>query len=68
MASGVGGILGCITGGIMTQYFHPRYSFLCYSFFGIIVAIIGSQLTKECEEDEDNEQSDQSQQEIVIIN
>lgn len=50
-ATGVGGILGCALGGVMTQYFHPRYSFLLYSFFGLFVAINGLYLTKESEED-----------------
>ena len=51
MATGVGGILGCIAGGIMTQYFHPKYSFLLYSFFGLIVSFNGLYLTKASEED-----------------
>jgi hypothetical protein len=36
-------------GGVMTQYFHPRYSFLAYSFFGLFVAFNGLYLTKESE-------------------
>jgi MFS-type transporter involved in bile tolerance (Atg22 family) len=51
LATGVGGIFGCLMGGIMTQYFHPRYSFLAYSFFGLFVAFNGLYLTKESEED-----------------
>jgi len=51
MATGVGGIMGCVLGGVMTQYCHPRYSFLAYSFMGLIVAINGTYLTRAAEED-----------------
>lgn len=51
MATGVGGLLGCLVGGVMTQYTHPRWSYLLYSVFGLIVAINGSYLTLESEED-----------------
>ena len=54
MATGVGGLLGCLIGGVMTQYTHPRWSYLLYSVFGLIVAINGSYLTLESEEDPDS--------------
>ena len=34
----------------MTQNFHPRYAFLGYSFFGLIIAANGFMLTKESEQ------------------
>lgn len=49
MATGVGGILGCVASGVLTQYFHPKYSFLGYSIFGLVVAFNGMYLTKESE-------------------
>jgi hypothetical protein len=37
-------------GGVMTQNFHPRYAFLGYSFFGLVIAANGMMLTKESEQ------------------
>ena len=34
----LGGIIGCIIGGHITQYYHPKYAFLIYSFVGLIVS------------------------------
>jgi hypothetical protein len=51
MATGVGGIMGCFLGGVMTQFFHPKYSYLLYSFMGLMVSINGLYLTKASEED-----------------
>ena len=34
----------------MTQNFHPRYAFLGYSFFGLVIAANGMLLTKESEQ------------------
>ena len=45
MATAVGGLLGCLISGIMTQYFHPKYSFLLYSFMGLIVSVNAMFLT-----------------------
>ena len=57
MATGVGGLLGSLIGGVITQYYHPKYGFLIYSFMGIAVSINGFFLTKASEEDaEDVEQ------------
>ena len=54
--TGIGGIVGSMIGGVITQYWHPRYAFLSYSFFGLIVAFNGSYLTKDCEEGVEQEE------------
>jgi len=50
LCTGFGGILGCIIGGLMTENYHPRYAFLGYSFFGLVIAASGFMLTKESEQ------------------
>jgi len=50
-----GGILGCFLGGIITQYWHPKYAFLIYSFMGLLVSITAMFLTKESEKEESEE-------------
>jgi uncharacterized membrane protein YeaQ/YmgE (transglycosylase-associated protein family) len=55
IATGIGGLLGSLVGGVMTQYFHPKYSFMSYSFMGLVVAVNGLYLTKECELDDTEE-------------
>lgn len=51
---GAGGICGSLAGGFLTQYYHPKYSFLIYSIFGLIVMILGFNLNKAA--DGDNEE------------
>lgn len=50
MAMGLGGMIGCCGGGYLTQYSHPKYTFLIVSFMGLIIAAIGTALTKESEQ------------------
>ena len=52
MTQGIGGVIGCLLGGYMTQYCHPKYSFLIFSVMGLVLAISGLFLSKECEMDE----------------
>ena len=49
LATGIGGILGSFASGILTQYYHPKYSFMLYSFMGLVVAVNGMYLTEESE-------------------
>ena len=51
LATGVGGVIGCIFSGLMTQYFHPKWSWFWYSFVGILITVFACRLTKESERD-----------------
>ena len=58
----VGGLIGCMCGGYITQYSHPKYAFLIYSGMGLMVSINALFLTKESEgeislEDEERDTS-----------
>jgi MFS family permease len=46
---GVGGAAGCIIGGLLTEYCHPKWSFYLYSFVGIIISFAACFLTKDSE-------------------
>lgn len=48
---GFGGVCGCIFAGLMTQYFHPKWCFFYYSFFGIFASVFACRLTKKSEAD-----------------
>lgn len=51
ISTGIGGITGCIFAGLMTEYFHPKWCFFYYSFFGIVVSVTACRLTKASEMD-----------------
>ena len=42
----LGGTVGCILGGFMTEKIHPKWCFLMYSFSGLIIMFLGCKLTK----------------------
>ena len=67
MAMGVGGVTGCIAGGYLTQYCHPKYTFVIVSIVGLIIALISTTLTKESEKNE-NDLSDQEENFIAKLN
>ena len=48
-AMGFGGMVGSLLGGYMTEFYHPKYSFLAYSLIGLIVMILGINLDKAAE-------------------
>jgi len=50
--------MGSFLAGYMTQYYHPRYSFLSYSFMGLVVSFIASYLTMNSERDESDEEQE----------
>ena len=51
IATGTGGVIGCIFGGLMTEHFHPKWCFFSYSFMGLVVTVAACFLTKESERD-----------------
>ena len=51
MSMGAGGVVGCIFGGLMTNYYHPKWCFFSYSWVGLIVTGFAFFLTKESERD-----------------
>ena len=55
-AMGAGGMVGSLMGGYMTEYYHPKYSFLGYSMLGLVVMILGIRLDKSAEMDEEAEE------------
>ena len=59
MCKGAGGIFGCIFGGLMTTYYHPKWCFFWYSFMGLIVVIFACFLTKAVEENNVNDGQDE---------
>jgi uncharacterized membrane protein YfcA len=51
-ALGAGGMVGSLLGAYLTEYYHPKYAFLIYSFLGLIVMILGILLDSNVENDE----------------
>lgn len=48
---GLGGVVGCIIAAFMTENYHPKYCFLAYSIWGLLVTISACFLKKEAESD-----------------
>jgi hypothetical protein len=46
-----GGAVGCIYGGLMTQYSSPKWCWFYYSFFGLIEVLFALFLTRKSEEE-----------------
>lgn len=51
LSTGVGGVIGCIFAGLVTEFSHPKWCFFTYSFMGIFTSIYACRLTKESELD-----------------
>jgi len=51
LSTGFGGALGCIYGGLMTQYSTPLWCWFYYSFFGLIIVVFAILLSAEAEKD-----------------
>lgn len=61
-AMGAGGMTGSLIAGFLTENYHPKWSFLLYSLYGMIVVLLGLNLDKEAEEDDEEEQQKDSKQ------
>jgi predicted MFS family arabinose efflux permease len=46
ISTGLGGAVGCIIGGLVTQYSHPKWCWLAFAFVGLLVVIMALFLTK----------------------
>jgi predicted MFS family arabinose efflux permease len=58
MAQGIGGVAGCVLGGYMTENGTTKYSYLIMSIMGLVLALNGMLLSKECERDDQEESSE----------
>lgn len=44
---GFGGMFGSVVGAYVTQYLHPKYTFLIYSLYGLVIAYLGINLSQD---------------------
>ena len=49
IGKGIGGVIGCVFAGIMTENYHPKWCLFYYSFVGLFLFIFSLFLTKEVE-------------------
>ena len=49
IANGIGGVLGCLLGGFLTEKLHPKYSYLIFSIMGLILVASGINLSANAE-------------------
>lgn len=64
-AMGVGGMFSSVVGAYVTQYHHPKYTFLFYSFYGLMVIYLGINLSHDdvqSEEEATDEQKNQKKE------
>lgn len=52
MVQGVGGVFGSLLGGVLTQYTHPKWSFLAFSVSGLALVCAGAYLSEEAEREQ----------------
>lgn len=51
LSSSFGGVIGCIYGGLMTEYVSPTWCWFGYAFYGLIIVGFACALNKKAEED-----------------
>jgi hypothetical protein len=52
LSTGLGGVIGCTAGGLLTLHCHPRWCWFWYSWMGLFTSIFALFLTKESEMNE----------------
>jgi len=48
---GVAGVIGCIIAAFMMDQYHPKYAFLTYSIWGLVITICSFFLSREAEKE-----------------
>ena len=51
---GVGGMFSSVVGAFLTQYYHPKYTFLIYSLYGLVVMYLGFYLSDESDSEKED--------------
>ena len=55
LGSGVGGVFGCVYGGLMTEYSTPTWCWFGYAWLGLVCTFFACLLTPTAEEDQEVE-------------
>lgn len=53
ISGGVGGVFGCLYGGLMTEYVSPLWCWFGYAFLGLLCSFFACMLSPAAEEDQE---------------